>query len=76
MVTLFANNFRAPVYEHLIGSLAYHFYEVMRIAERNEQGIRNRRVMEPVEKSSFVGKKKEIKVNNLEDRYRGKERNY
>ena len=32
--------------------------------------------MEPVEKKGFVGKKKEVEINNLEDRYKGKEENY
>jgi len=66
MVTLFANTFRAPYYEHLMGSSAQHFYDVMRIAERIEQGIRSGRIAEPIEKRSFVGKRKENEVNNLE----------
>ena len=68
MVTLFANTFRAPYYEHLMGSSAQHFYDAVRIAERIEQGIRSGRIMEPVEKRGFVGKRKEVEVNNLEDR--------
>jgi hypothetical protein len=65
MVTLFANTFRAPYYEHLMGSSAQHFYDAVRIAKRIEQGIRSGRVVEPIEKKGFVGKKKEIEVNNL-----------
>ncbi|XP_034903465.1 uncharacterized protein [Populus alba] len=68
MVTLFANTFRAPYYEHLMGSSAQHFYDVVRIAERIEQGIRSGRIAEPLEKRGFIGKKKEIEVNNLERR--------
>ena len=44
MVTLFANTFRAPYYEHLMGSSAQHFYDAVRIAERIEQGIRSGRI--------------------------------
>jgi len=36
MVTLFANTFRAPYYEHLMGSSAQHFYNAVRIVERIE----------------------------------------
>jgi hypothetical protein len=76
MVTLFANTFRAPYYEHLMGSSAQHFYDAVRIAERIEQGIRSGRIAKPIEKRGFVGKKKEIEVNNLEDSYKGKGKNY
>ncbi|XP_034906448.2 uncharacterized protein [Populus alba] len=68
MVTLFANTFKAPYYEHLMGSSAQHFYDVVRIAERIEQGIRSGRIAEPLEKRGFIGRKKEIEVNNLERR--------
>ena len=76
MVNLFANTFRAPYYEHLMGSSAQHFFDAVRIAERIEQGIRSGRIMEPAEKRGFIGKRKEVEVNNLEDRYKGKEKNY
>ncbi|RYZ85331.1 MAG: hypothetical protein EOO68_30390 [Moraxellaceae bacterium] len=33
MVTLFANTFKAPYYEHLMGSSAQHFYDAVTIAE-------------------------------------------
>ena len=68
MVTLFANTFRAPYYEHLMGSSAQHFYDVVRIAERIEQGIRSGRIAKLLEKRGFIGKRKEIEVNNLERR--------
>ena len=76
MVTLFANTFRAPYYEHLMGSSAQHFYDAVRIAERIEQGIRSGRIMELVEKRGFIGKKREVEVNSLEDRQRGKSKSY
>nr|XP_034900655.1 LOW QUALITY PROTEIN: uncharacterized protein LOC118038417 [Populus alba] len=56
MVTLFANTFRAPYYEHLMGSSAQHFYDVVRIAERIEQGIRSGRIAEPLEKRELYAK--------------------
>ena len=65
MVTLFANIFKAPYYEHLMGSSAQHFYDAVLIAERIEQGIQSGKIMEPVEKRGFVGKKKEVGINNL-----------
>ncbi|XP_073261622.1 uncharacterized protein [Populus alba] len=65
MVTLFANTFRAPYYEHLMGSSAQHFYDVVRIAERIEQGIRSGRIAEPLEKRGFIGRKKEIEIAPL-----------
>ena len=64
MVTLFANTFRAPYYEHLMGSSAQHFYDAVWIAKRIEQGIQSGRIAKPVEKGGFVGKKKETEVIN------------
>jgi hypothetical protein len=34
MVTLFTNTFKAPYYEHLMGSSSQHLYDDVRIAER------------------------------------------
>jgi hypothetical protein len=75
MVTLFANTFRAPYYEHLMGSSTQHFYDAVRIVERIEQGIRSGRIAEPIEKKGFVGMK-EIEVNNLKGRYQVKGKSY
>ncbi|KAL3583075.1 hypothetical protein D5086_017407 [Populus alba] len=55
----------APYYKHLMGSSAQHFYDVVRIAERIEQGIRSGRIVEPIEKKGFFGKKKEIEIAPL-----------
>ncbi|XP_034899372.1 uncharacterized protein [Populus alba] len=76
MVTLFANTFKAPYYEHLMGSSAQHFYDVVRIAERIEQEKRSGRIAEPIEKRCFIGKKKENEMNNLEGEYKGRSKNY
>jgi hypothetical protein len=59
MVTLFANTFKAPYYEHLMGSSAQHFYDVVRIAERIEQGITAGRIIEPLKTKGFIGRKME-----------------
>ncbi|XP_034898419.1 uncharacterized protein [Populus alba] len=76
MVTLFANTFKAPYYEHLMGSSSQHFYDVVRVAERIEQGIKARRIPEPLEKKGFSGRRREGDVNNLEGGYKGKRVNY
>jgi ElaB/YqjD/DUF883 family membrane-anchored ribosome-binding protein len=44
MVMLFAKTFQSPYYEHLIGSLAQHFHEVVRIAERIEQAMKRGKI--------------------------------
>jgi len=44
MVMLFANTFQSPYYEHLIGSSAQHFHEVVRIAERIEQAMKRGKI--------------------------------
>jgi hypothetical protein len=41
---LFANTFQSPYYEHLIGSSAQYFHEVVRIAERIEQAIKRGKI--------------------------------
>jgi len=76
MVTLFSNTFKSPYFEHLVGSSAQHFYDVVNIAERIEQAIRMGRMLEPTEKKDFTGKKKYSEVNNLEGVYKGKKKNY
>jgi 5-hydroxyisourate hydrolase-like protein (transthyretin family) len=53
MVTLFVNTFKAPYYEHLIGSSSQHFYDVVRIAKRIEQDIKVWHIPEPLEKIGF-----------------------
>ncbi|XP_073264252.1 uncharacterized protein [Populus alba] len=72
LITMEKGTQEAPYYEHLMGSSAQHFYDVVRIAERIEQGIRSGRIAEPIEKRGFIGKKKENELNNLE----GRSKNY
>jgi len=72
MVTLFANTFKAPYYEHLMGSSSQHFYDAVRIAERIEQGIKAGRIAEPLQTKGFIGRKMESHVNNFEGGSNGK----
>ena len=72
MVTLFSNTFKAPYYEHLMGSSAQHFYDVVRIAERIEQGIKAGRIVEPLQTKGFIGRKMEGHVNHFEGGSNGK----
>jgi len=76
MATLFVNTFKTPYYEHLMGSSSQHFYDVVRIAERTEQGIKVGRITKPLEKKGFSVRKMEDDVNNLEGRYKHKKVNY
>jgi len=76
MVTLFSNTFKSPYFEHLVGSSAQYFYDVVTIAERIEQAIRMGRMLEPTEKKGLTGKKKDSEVNNVEGVYKGKKKNY
>ena len=76
MVTLVANTFKAPYYEHIMGSSSKHLYDVLRITERIKQRIKAGRIAEPLEKKGFTGRKWEGDVNNLEDGYKGKKVDY
>jgi hypothetical protein len=60
MVTLFANTLKDPYYEHVMGSLAQQFTDVVAVAERIEQGVKSGRISATVEKRGFEGKKKEV----------------
>nr|XP_034893121.1 uncharacterized protein LOC118032519 [Populus alba] len=60
MVTLFSNTLKDPYYEHVMGSSAQQFTDVVAVAERVEQGIKSGRIFAPVEKRGFEGKKKEV----------------
>ena len=52
MVTLFANTFKAPYYEHLMGSSSQYFYDAMPIPS----GIKAGRIAELLEKKGFIGR--------------------
>ena len=70
MVTLFANTLKAPFYEHVMGSSTQQFTDVVAVAERIEQRIKNGRISAPIEKKGLVGKKREI--DHVETGYRGR----
>jgi hypothetical protein len=50
MVTLFANTLKDPHYEHVMGSSAQQFIDVVAVAERIEQGVKSGRIFAPTEK--------------------------
>ena len=61
MVTLFANTLKDLYYEHVMGSSAQQFTDVVVVAERIEQGVKSGIILVPtVEKRGFEGKKKEV----------------
>jgi hypothetical protein len=59
MTGLFSNTFKAPYFEYLVGSAAHNFSDLVFIAERIEHAIRGGRIVDPMEKRGFVGRKKE-----------------
>jgi hypothetical protein len=59
MTGLFSNTFKAPYFEYLVGSAAQNFSDLVFIAERIEHAIRGGRIVDPMEKRGFVGRKKE-----------------
>jgi hypothetical protein len=75
-VTLFANTFKSPYYEHLIGSSSQHCYNVIRIAKRIEHEIKLGCIVESIEKKGFTGKKTKGYVYSLREGYKAKEVNY
>jgi hypothetical protein len=68
MVTLLANTLKAPYYEHVMGSLAQQFTDVVVVCERIEQGVKSGRIFTPTEKRGFERKE----VNHVEDGYKGR----
>ncbi|XP_061946422.1 uncharacterized protein LOC133670035 [Populus nigra] len=68
MATLFANTLKAPYYEHVMGSSAQQFTDVVVVCERIEQGVKSGRISAPTEKRGFERKE----VNHVGDDYRGR----
>jgi hypothetical protein len=68
MVTLFADTLKAPYYEHVMGSSAQQFTDVVVVCERIEQGVKSGRIPAPIEKKGFERKE----VNHIEDGYKGR----
>jgi len=57
MVTLFADTLKAPYYEHVMGSSAQQFTDVVVVCERIEQGIKSGRISAPTEKKASKGRR-------------------
>ena len=75
MVSLLANTLKASYYEHVMGSSAQQFTDVMVVCECIEQGVKSGRIVAPTEKRGFERKE----VHHVEDDYMGKtntSRNY
>jgi hypothetical protein len=70
MVALFANTLKASYYEHVMGSSAQQFTDVVAVAERIEQGVKSGRISVPVEKRGFGVKRREI--DHVESSYKSK----
>jgi hypothetical protein len=70
MVALFANTLKAPYYEHVMGSSAQQFTNVVAVAERIEQGVKSGRISAPMEKKGFGVKKREI--DHVKSSYKSK----
>jgi len=68
MVSLFANTLKAPYYEHVMGSSAQQFTDVVVVCERIEQGVKSGRISAPTEKRGFERKE----IHNVEDGYSGR----
>jgi len=70
MVTLFVNTFMASYCEHMMGSSAKQFINVIAIAKCIEQEIRSGKIFIPTEKKGFKENKKDI--NHIEGAYKSK----
>ncbi|XP_061962423.1 uncharacterized protein LOC133682893 [Populus nigra] len=68
MVSLFANTLKAPYYEHVMGSSAQQFINVVVVCEHIKQGVNSGRISAPTEKRGFERKE----VHHVEDGYKGK----
>ena len=67
---MFANTLKDPYYEHMMGSLAQQFTNIVAVAKRIEQGVKSDRIFASVKKKGFEGKRKE--VDHIEGSYRGR----
>jgi len=74
MVTLFANTFKSLYNEHLMGSSAQYFYDIVVIVEIIKQGIKAGRKLKSTE-NKITRRRNDIKVSNVEGGYKSK-KNY
>jgi len=63
MVILFADTLKAPYYEHVMGTSAQQFTDIVVVCERIEQGVKSGRIYAPTKKRGFERKE----VNHVED---------
>jgi len=70
MINLFANTFKAPYFENLVGSSAQHFSDLVAIVEKIEQAIRLGRIADLTDEKSFTRKGKETEVHKIKDGYK------
>jgi hypothetical protein len=75
MVTLFANTFKSLYNEHLMGSSAQYFYDIVVIVEIIKQGIKAGRISKSTENKGFTRRRNDIEVSNVEVGYKSK-KNY
>ena len=76
VINLFANTFKAPYFEYLVGSSAQCFSDLVAIAERIKQAIRLGRIADSAEEKSFIWKIKETEVHNIKSGYKDERNNY
>ena len=60
MISLFANTLKAPYYEHVMGSSAQQFTDVVVVYEHIEQGVKSGRISAPTEKKGLKENKSTI----------------
>jgi spore germination protein GerM len=74
MVTLFVNTFKSLYNQHLMGSYAQYFYDIVVIVEIIKQGIKAGRKSKYAE-NKITRRRNDIKVSNVEEWYKSK-KNY
>jgi len=74
MVTLFVNTLKPSYYEHVMGSSAQQFTNVVAVAKRIEKGVKSDRISIPTEKRGFKEKRRE--VDHVEDGCRGRKNQF
>jgi hypothetical protein len=76
MKGLFSNTFKAPYFEHLVGSSVQNFSDLVVIAERIEQAVQMGRITNPSEKRGFIGRRKEAEIHNIGDESKERKKTY
>jgi len=76
MINLFANTFKAPYFEYLVGNFEQYFSDLVTIAKMIEQAIQLEKIFYSTEEKRFTRKRKETDFHNIEGNYKGKKKNY